>query len=91
MSFPGGGVQNSGVGGIDGQIDGAGVFVTIQDLAPSFATIGGFVDAPLTIGTKGVPKGGHPDGVGVFGVDAHFGDVAGIGQAHVAPSGAGVG
>ena len=85
MCFPCRCIQDTWIIDVDGEVDGAGVFVTIEDLGPGFATVRGLVDATFAVRAERMAEGCDPDDVRVGGVNAHFGDVTGIGEAHVLP------
>ena len=51
---------------------------TGENLLPTFAAIGGFVDASFVVVVPQVPGGAGIDGVAVLGIDQNLGDVLGI-------------
>ncbi len=84
-ALPGGGVQHVGVGRINHQIDGAGVFVDEQHLLPGLAAVGSLVHAALLVGRIQVSEHGHPQGVGIIGMQHDATDVMALAEAHVLP------
>src|SRR5262249_34572590 len=84
--LPGGGGEHAGVVGIHRQVDGARVLAAEEHVLPALATVPGAKDAPLEVGTEGVPERGHVDEVRVPGVDADAGDEARVLQAEVGPA-----
>ena len=89
--FPQGCVQNTRVVGVDAQVDGAGFVAAEEDAFPILAAVPGTKHAALFVRPKGVAQGGNVDQVGVVGVDADAGNVAGVLQPQVDPGLAGIG
>ena len=91
VRFPKGSINNTRVGRVNAQINRPRLVAAEQHLIPRLAAVGGFINAALWVRAKGMAEGGYIHNVGVGGVNTNFGDVAGIGQPHVAPALAGVG
>ena len=84
-------VQDARIGGVDAEVDGAGLCIAEQHPLPVGAAVAGAEHAALLVGPEGVAERGHVDQVRVPWMDANAADVAGVGQADVAPGRAAVG
>ncbi len=91
LHLPDGGVEDARVGGVHGQVDGAGAVADVEHLLPARAAVARAEDAALLVGAEDVAEGGDVDHVGIRRVDADAADLAGLAQADVAPAVAGVG
>ena len=90
--IPEGGIEDAGVGGVDGEFAAAGVFVeTGEEEVPGFAAVFAAVDAAVFGGAVWGTLGGDVDEVGVGGMDADACNGTGFGEAEVFPGAAGVG
>src|SRR5581483_8141692 len=88
--LPHGGVENVRVGGIERDIDGAGLVVHIDDLLPGLAAVGGAEEAAFGVRAPGVAEGRDEDDVGIARVHDDAGDVARVVEADVRPGLTGV-
>ena len=79
-----------GLLGVHRQVGRAGVVALVQDVLPRLTAVLRPEDAALRARTEGVPECGHVDEVGVAGMDADAGDMAGVLEAEVRPGCAGV-
>src|SRR5205823_4034961 len=61
------------------------IFITIQNMLPSFATIGRTVDPSFFIRAMGMAECRDVDEIGILRMDAYPADVACIFQAYVRP------
>src|SRR2546425_7933812 len=61
------------------------IFITIQNMLPSFAAIDRAIDAAFFIWTMGMSEGRDVDEIGVLRMDTNLADVACIFQAYVRP------
>ena len=77
--------------GSKGHINGAGVVVLVEHLAPGLAAVGGLEDAALLVGREGMAQRSDEDDVGILRIDPDRGDVARVFQPDVLPGLAGVG
>ena len=89
-AFPESCVDGVGVGGVDGDVGSAGVFVDIEDFVPGDAAIGGAEDAAFGISAVGVSEDGCEEAVLIAGVDGEGGDLLAVAEAEVGPAFAGV-
>ena len=76
--LPDGGVEDAGVGGVHGQVDGAGILALEQDLLPRFPSVGRAEDTALLVRPEGVPQGRDIDYVGIIGVYPDAAYVTGV-------------
>jgi len=83
--LPGRGVERIRLGGMHDEIDYTGALVTIEDLLPGLAAVGGLVDTAIGVVRPFVPGGSHIDDVGVGRVDLDTGNRVRVGQPHVLP------
>src|SRR5690606_2693195 len=90
VGLPDRGVHDARVG-VQRQVDRAGLGALVEHLAPGLAAVDRLEDAALLVRPEGMPERRDVDDVRVLGVDAHLGDVAGVGQAHVPPGAPAVG
>ena len=91
LRLPEDGVDGLGIARVEGEIDGAGVFVLVEHLLPGLAAVGGAEDAALRVGAVGVAEHGDEEAVGIVRVDEDGGNLLAVAQAEVAPGLAGVG
>ena len=63
------GVDGARVGGIEREVDRAGVFVFVEHLLPGVAAIGGAEDAALGVGAVGVAEHGREEAIGIARID----------------------
>src|SRR5262249_28311889 len=85
------GVERVRIARIHREVDGAGVFVLIQDFVPRAAAVRGLEDAALGIRSPEMSGRRHVDDVGVAGVYDDAADVARVRQSHFLPGRAAVG
>ena len=89
--FPERGVDGIGMGGIDLDFAGAGVFVLAEDLFECPAAIGGAIEAALGIRSVRVAEHGDEELVGIARIDGDLRDLLAVAQAEMRPRLAGVG
>ena len=75
LALVGGCVEGGGVGGVDGEIHDARVFVDVEDPLPGGAAVGGAIDAAFLIRAEEVPERGDPHRAGVGGMHDDPADV----------------
>ncbi len=85
------GVDGARVGGIEREVDRAGVFVFVEHLLPRVAAIGGAEDAALGVGAVGVTEDGREEAIGIARVDEERRDLLAAAQSEMAPGEACVG
>src|SRR6185437_5428044 len=90
VCLPHGGVEDLGVARIHDEVDGAGLVVDVEDLAPRLATVRRLEHAALGIGLEDVAHRCGIHHVGIVGIDDEGADGVGIGQACRMPVVAGV-
>src|SRR5205085_1837747 len=73
--LPQGGEQHARVVRVEGDVDGAGVGVLLEDLLPGLAAVGGAVDAALGVGAERLAEDGGEGDVGVLRVDGDLTDL----------------
>ncbi len=84
-------VHHVGVVAVDRDVDGRGLVVAVEHLAPGLAAIGTLEDTPLRVRHAVLPERGDENDFGVAGVDPDLGDSVGLGEADVVPGLAGIG
>lgn len=83
--------QRVGVGGVHGDVDGAGMVVVAEDLLPGLAAVDGPVHAAVGVVAPLMPAGGGIGDVGIGGMDDDAGEGGGVGEAGMLPGRTAVG
>ena len=83
--LPQGRIDDFRVGGVVGDVNGAGVLVLVEHLGPTLSAIRRAEHAALRIGAKGVTDGGDHDDVGIGWINNYRADLAAILQADMGP------
>jgi hypothetical protein len=91
LSLPDSGKEDTRIGWIHRQVDGAGAVADKEHLLPVGAAVARAEDAALFIGAEDVAQGGDVHQVWILWVHMDAADLTGIAQAHVGPAIAGVG
>ncbi len=84
------GVDDVGIGGIEGEIDAAGLGIFVENFLPGLAAILRAEDAALFVVGEGMAEGGDEGDVGIFGIDDQASDGVGVAEADEFPGGSGV-
>src|SRR5271169_4423351 len=84
------GVENVGVGGIEGDVDAAGLDILVEDLLPGFAAVAGAEDPTLLVVCKGMAERSDERDIGILWVDDQPADGVSIRQADEFPGCSGI-
>ena len=84
------GIDDVGVGGIEGQVDAAGLRVLVKNFFPGLAAVLCAEDAAFFVISEGMAERGYEGDVGIFGINDQAADGMGVCQADELPGGSGV-
>src|SRR5271154_5291108 len=69
----------------EGDVDGAGIFVLVENFLPGFAAIGGAKNTALGIRAERMAQSRHKNNVSIPGIDNYLADGSRVVQADVLP------
>src|SRR6185437_9069610 len=84
------GIDDLRIGGIEGEIDSAGVLILIQNFRPALTTVGRAKDSALGVGAVRVAEHGGEYAVGIVRINDYGCDLLAVAESEVAPGLAGI-